>query len=83
MATAVAMPKLGPTMSEGTIVRWEKRVGDAVRKGDVLLRVETDLSEVDVPADADGFLLKLDADPEQIVACGETIAWIGGKGEMV
>jgi pyruvate dehydrogenase E2 component (dihydrolipoamide acetyltransferase) len=83
MATAVAMPKLGPTMSEGTIVRWAKKVGDAVKKGEILLTIETDVAEVDVPATADGCLLRLDADPEQIISCGETIAWIGEKGESV
>jgi pyruvate/2-oxoglutarate dehydrogenase complex dihydrolipoamide acyltransferase (E2) component len=53
-----------------------------VKKGEVLVRIETDTSEFNVVADSDGYLLKVDADPEQIVACGETIAWLGEKGEQ-
>jgi len=81
MATAVVMPKFGQTMTEGTIVKWQKRVGDQVKKGEVLLKIETDKSELDVEADAAGYLLRIDADPEEIVQCGATIAWLGEKGE--
>jgi pyruvate dehydrogenase E2 component (dihydrolipoamide acetyltransferase) len=70
-------------MSEGTILSWEKKIGDQVKKGEVLAKVETDLSESDIVAENDGYLLRIDADPEQIVPCGETIAWIGEKGEKI
>ena len=83
MAVTVVMPRVGTTMTEGTIVRWEKRVGELVRKGEVLARIETDISEADVVAPEEGYLLKRDADPEQIVACGEPIAWLGAPGEKV
>jgi pyruvate/2-oxoglutarate dehydrogenase complex dihydrolipoamide acyltransferase (E2) component len=83
MALIVVMPRLGKTMTEGTIVRWEKKVGDLVRKGEALVRIETDESEADVVAAEEGYLLKIDADPEQIVACGEPIAWVGAQGEKV
>ncbi len=83
MATPVVMPRVGQTMSEGTVLSWEKRVGDLVKKGEVLLKIETDISELDVVAETDGYLLKIDADPEQIVPCGETVAWLGDKGEQV
>jgi pyruvate/2-oxoglutarate dehydrogenase complex dihydrolipoamide acyltransferase (E2) component len=83
MAVTVVMPRVGATMTEGTIVRWEKKVGELVRKGEVLVRIETDDSEADVVAAEDGYLLKIDADPEQIVPCGEPIAWLGAQGETV
>ena len=83
MAIPVAMPRIGQTMSEGTILSWEKKIGDQVKKGEVLAKVETDLSEADIVAENDGYLLKIDADPEQIVPCGETIAWIVEKGEKI
>ena len=83
MAVTVVMPKFGQTMTEGTIVRWQKAVGDLVKKGEILLRIETDTSEVDVVCEETGYLLKVDADPEQIVECGATIAWLGEKGEPV
>jgi pyruvate/2-oxoglutarate dehydrogenase complex dihydrolipoamide acyltransferase (E2) component len=81
MAVTVVMPRVGKTMTEGTIVRWEKNVGDLVRKGEVLARIETDVAEADIVATEEGYLLKIDADPEQIVACGEPVAWLGGQGE--
>jgi pyruvate/2-oxoglutarate dehydrogenase complex dihydrolipoamide acyltransferase (E2) component len=68
-------------MTEGTIVRWEKRVGEPVRAGEVLLRIETDLSEEAVAAPAEGILLRIDADVDEIVACGTVIAWLGQAGE--
>ena len=83
MAIPVAMPRIGQTMAEGTILSWNKKIGDLVKKGDVLVKIETDISELDVVADNEGYLLKIDADPEQIVPCGETIAWLGEKGEKV
>ena len=83
MAVPVAMPRIGQTMSEGTILSWEKKIGDQVQKGEVLAKVETDLSEADIVAEKDGYLIRIDADPEQIVPCGETIAWLGEKGEKI
>lgn len=83
MAVPVKMPKIGQTMTEGTIIRWEKKPGDPVKKGEALLRIETDISEMELEAEETGYLLKIDADPEQIVPCGETIAWLGNQGETV
>ena len=54
MATEVLMPKLGLTMTEGTIDAWKKNVGDTVQKGEILFSVETDKLTNDVEAEADG-----------------------------
>jgi pyruvate/2-oxoglutarate dehydrogenase complex dihydrolipoamide acyltransferase (E2) component len=83
MAIPVLMPALEPGMTEGTIVRWEKKIGDPVRKGEILLRVETDTAETDLEAASAGVLLKIEAEADQIVPCGETIAWLGEKGEKI
>jgi dihydrolipoamide dehydrogenase len=83
MAIPVAVPGFGQNATEGTIVRWEKKVGDLVRKGEVLVKIETSLSDLDLEAETEGYLLRIDADPEQIVSSGETIAWLGEKGERV
>ena len=77
------MPKFGQTMTEGTIVRWEKKVGQAVKKGEVLLRIETDKAEMDVEAEESGYLLAVTATEGELVPCGRTIAWLGQKGEKV
>ncbi len=83
MAVPVLMPKFGQTMTEGTIVRWEKKPGEPVKKGEVLLRIETDKAEMDVEAEESGYLLSIVAPEESLVACGQTIAWIGEKGEKI
>jgi len=77
------MPKFGQTMTEGTVVKWEKKVGDLVRKGEVLLRIETDKSEMDVEADDGGHLIAITVAEGQLVPCGTTIAWLGEKGEKI
>jgi pyruvate/2-oxoglutarate dehydrogenase complex dihydrolipoamide acyltransferase (E2) component len=77
------MPKFGQTMTEGTVISWEKGVGDPVAKGDVLLRIETDKSEMEVESDASGHLLRIDAARGATVPCGTIIAWLGEKGEKV
>lgn len=83
MATKVIMPKFGQTMTEGTVVRWEKKPGDAVAKGEVLLRIETDKSEMDVESEEAGVLLRIDVPAGQLIPCGTTLAWIGKKGEKL
>ena len=57
MATEVLMPKLGLTMTEGTIEEWKYKEGDAVKKGDILFSVATDKLTNDVEAEEDGTLL--------------------------
>ncbi|MGA2477550.1 MAG: biotin/lipoyl-containing protein [Spirochaetia bacterium] len=83
MAVPVLIPALEPGMTEGTILRWEKKIGEPVKKGEILLRLETDTAEADLQAAAAGILLKIEAEADQIVPCGETIAWLGEKGETV
>ncbi|MBI3732235.1 MAG: 2-oxo acid dehydrogenase subunit E2 [Chloroflexi bacterium] len=59
MATKIIMPKLGFDMATGKIVRWLKREGDPVRKGEPLLEIETDKATVELEATADGVLEKI------------------------
>ena len=59
MAINVLMPKLGLTMTEGTIEEWKFKEGASVKKGDVLFSVATDKLTNDVDAEADGVLLKI------------------------
>jgi len=56
MATQIILPMLGETMNEGVIVEWLKEEGDAVRRGDVLFRVESDKATLEVEASEPGFL---------------------------
>src|SRR5687767_15789309 len=68
----VIMPQLGETVAEGTVTRWYKKVGDAVKADDVLFDVETDKVSTEIPAQADGVLAEI------LVAEGVT-AKVGAK----
>ncbi|MBQ9661839.1 MAG: 2-oxo acid dehydrogenase subunit E2 [Oscillospiraceae bacterium] len=83
MATEIFMPKLGLTMTEGTIDSWKKNVGDTVQKGEIILSVETDKLTNDVEADTDGVLLKILVPEGETVPCKTVIGWIGAAGEAV
>ena len=83
MATEILMPKLGLTMTEGTIDEWKKKVGDTVAKGEILFSVETDKLTNDVEAEADGVLLAILVPAGETVACKTVIGWLGAAGEAV
>ena len=83
MATEVLMPKLGLTMTEGTIEEWKKKEGDAVQAGDVLFSVATDKLTNDIEADTDGVLLKVLVGEGETAACKAVVAYVGQAGELV
>ena len=74
MATEFRMPKLGLTMEEGTIIEWLVDDGQEVSAGDPVLRIETDKTETDVEAPADG-LLRPSGQVGETFACSELIGW--------
>ena len=82
MATEVKLPRLGQGMEAGTIVRWLKDEGDAVKKREPLYELDTDKVTQEVEAEADGVLLKILV-REGEVGVGTTIAVIGKEGEQV
>lgn len=81
MATNVVMPKMGESISEGTILRWLKKEGDKVEKDEPILEISTDKVDTEVPSPVAGTLLKILAQEKQTVAVGEVIASIGQNGE--
>ena len=83
MATEVLMPKLGLTMTEGTIEEWKYKEGDAVKKGDILFSVATDKLTNDVECEEDGTLLKILLPEGETAPCKSVIAWIGQPGEAI
>ncbi|NQT83399.1 2-oxo acid dehydrogenase subunit E2, partial [bacterium] len=83
MATPVILPQLGQTMEEATILRWLKKEGDAVKKGDVLLEVQTDKAVLEVESFASGTLLKTLAEPGETLPVLQVIGLIGQPGEKV
>ena len=83
MVTEVLMPKLGLTMTEGTIEEWKKKEGDAVQAGDVLFSVATDKLTNDIEADTGGILLKILVGEGGVAECKSVVAYIGQAGEVV
>lgn len=83
MATKLVMPKLGLTMTEGTIAEWKKNIGDTVVKGDIIFSVETDKLTNDVESDTEGVLIDITIPEGKSVPCGTTVGWIGATGEKI
>jgi len=77
------MPMLGETMEEGTITEWKKQVGQAIRKGEVIVEIETDKATMEVESTASGILLKILVEAGQTVPINTPIAIIGEEGESV
>lgn len=75
------MPKLSDTMSEGTIVRWHKKVGDSIEVGDVIADVETDKATMEMEAFDDGVLKEIYVKEGGKVKIGDKIALVLGEGE--
>ena len=83
MATPLTMPKLGLTMNTGVISRWNKKEGDAVAKGEILMVVATDKLTFDVESPVEGTLLKILVPEGKDVPVGELLAYLGQAGETV
>src|SRR5437867_12693142 len=81
MATSVVMPALEMAQETGKIVSWLKKEGDAIRKGELLLEIETDKAVVEIEASADGVLAGVKSHEGDVVPVGTTIAWIVAPGE--
>ena len=77
----IIMPKMGDAMTEGKVVRWYKKPGEAVKKGDPVAEIETDKVNLDLEAEADGKLGELAAAEGQVVPVGGLLARILGEGE--
>jgi pyruvate dehydrogenase E2 component (dihydrolipoamide acetyltransferase) len=78
----IIMPKMGDAMSEGKVVRWYKKAGDAVKKGEPLLEIETDKVNLDLEAESDGTLSELQAGEGAVVPVGGVLAYVLGEGEQ-
>ena len=83
MAIDVIMPKLGESITEGTILEWKKKVGDQIGKDETLLEISTDKVDSEVPCPAEGKVIEILYKVNDVVAVGEVIARIGGDGDSV
>jgi pyruvate dehydrogenase E2 component (dihydrolipoamide acetyltransferase) len=83
VANIIEMPKLSDTMTVGTLVKWLKKEGDAVKTGDMLAEVETDKATMELECFFDGTLLKIFAAAGSKVALGAPLCAVGKPGEKV
>jgi pyruvate dehydrogenase E2 component (dihydrolipoamide acetyltransferase) len=81
MAEIIRMPKMSDTMEEGVIAAWLKKVGDAVKPGDILAEVETDKATMELESYDEGVLLYIGVKEKDSVPVNGIIAIIGEKGE--
>lgn len=77
----IIMPKMGDAMTEGKVVRWYKKAGDAVKKGEPILEIETDKVNLDLEAENDGTLSDLSAKEGEMVPVGGRLALVLAAGE--
>jgi pyruvate dehydrogenase E2 component (dihydrolipoyllysine-residue acetyltransferase) len=81
MAISVVMPALEMAQETGKLLAWRKKEGEAVKKGEPLLEIETDKAVVEIEAPGDGFLTGITAVEGAVIPVGETIAWLVAAGE--
>jgi len=83
MVRPITMPKLGQSEEVGTLVRWRKKVGDTVAKGDILFEIETDKAVLEVESFFDGTLLKIVVQEGTTVPINSTVGFVGDPGEAI
>jgi len=81
MPVEIIMPKMGESITEGTIIEWKKKIGDTIEKDETILEISTDKVDSEVPSPASGTLLEISADKNETVEVGTVIGLIGNKGE--
>jgi len=83
MAEVIKMPRLSDTMTEGVIAAWHKKVGDSVKKGELLAEVETDKATMDLESYKDGTLLYTGTEKGGKIQVDDLLAIIGAPGEDI
>ena len=83
MATDIIMPKMGESITEGTITEWKKNLGDNVEKDETILEISTDKVDSEVPSPASGEIISILFDANETVEVGTVIGVIGEKGEKI
>lgn len=83
MAVDVIMPKMGESITEGTVLEWKKNIGESIEKDETLLEISTDKVDSEVPAPASGTVLEIIAKVNDTIPVGEVIARIGAEGDVL
>ena len=76
MVIDVVMPKMGESITEGTILEWYKKVGEAIAQDETLLEIGTDKVDSEIPSPKEGIVIEILAQPNDVIDVGEVIARI-------
>ena len=82
MSVEVVMPQMGESITEGTVSKWLKAVGDKIEKDEAILEISTDKVDAEVPSPAAGTLLEIRHQEGETVEVGTILAMIGAEGEQ-
>jgi 2-oxoglutarate dehydrogenase E2 component (dihydrolipoamide succinyltransferase) len=82
MSTPVIMPQMGESIAEGTITKWLKKVGEAVKRDEPIFEISTDKVDAEIPSPVAGTLLEIKVAEGQTVAINTVVATIGEAGEQ-
>src|SRR5829696_3346675 len=83
MSVEVVMPQMGESITEGTVSKWLKAVGDRIEKDEPLLEISTDKVDAEVPSPAAGTLLEIKVNEGETVEVGSVVALVGAEGAAV
>ena len=83
MSVEIIMPKAGMAMEEGTIIKWLKEEGEAVKEGEPIVEILTDKVNMEVEAESTGYLLKKVRFENEVLPVFTVIGYIGEKGENI
>ncbi len=79
----IIMPKMGESVNEGTIIKWHKKIGDAVKRDEIIFEISTDKVDTEIPSPADGVLSQIIVNEGETVEVGTTVAVVQSNGEEV
>jgi len=79
----IVMPKMGESVSEGTIIKWHKKVGDKVKRDEIIFEISTDKVDTEIPASTDGILASINVKEGETVEVGTVVATLSLDGETI
>ena len=74
MAIDIIMPKMGESITEGTILEWRKKVGDSIEMDEIILEIGTDKVDSEIPSSTEGILVEIIGQPNDVMDVGAVIA---------
>ncbi len=79
----IIMPKMGESVNEGTIIKWHKKIGDTVKRDEIIFEISTDKVDTEIPSPADGILSEIIVNEGETVDVGTTVAVIQADGDSI